>query len=79
MKNTNIAACVFFPLRACLKSPAPCRVRARGLQLTGGFAIGCRPGVLTGRIFRQALITGILSAADNWKEKLQKESRIILP
>ncbi len=24
------------------------------------------------------LMTGILSAADNWKEKLQKESRIIL-
>ena len=78
MKNRNIAACGFFPLRACLKSPAPRRVRARGLQLTGDFDIGCRPGALTGRILGQVLMTGILSVADNWKKKLPRESRIIL-
>ena len=42
-------------LRACLKSRAPRRVRARGLQIAGDLTIGCRPGALTGRVFRQAL------------------------
>ena len=30
-------------------------MRARGLQITGESGIGCRPGALTGRVFRQPL------------------------
>jgi prepilin-type N-terminal cleavage/methylation domain-containing protein/prepilin-type processing-associated H-X9-DG protein len=42
-------------LIACLKSPAPRRVRARGLQETAETATCCRPGALTGRVFKQIL------------------------
>ena len=38
-----------------LQTPAPRRVRARGLQETVEIAISCRPGALTGRVFQQAL------------------------
>ena len=43
------------PLRACLKTPPDRRVRARGLQKTSEIGPGCRPGPLTGRVFKQAL------------------------
>jgi hypothetical protein len=42
-------------LRACLKIRTQRRVRARGLRETPKIPILCRPGPLTGRIFRQAL------------------------
>ena len=42
-------------LRACLKTPAPRRVRARGLQETAEIAMRCSPGALAGRVFKQAL------------------------
>jgi prepilin-type N-terminal cleavage/methylation domain-containing protein/prepilin-type processing-associated H-X9-DG protein len=42
-------------LTTCLKTPAPRRVRARGLQETGETATRCRPGALTGRVFKQIL------------------------
>src|SRR6266571_4333082 len=42
-------------LGACLKTPAPHRVRPRGLQETAEIAMGCRPGALTGRVFKPAL------------------------
>src|SRR6266487_3238788 len=41
--------------RACLKTPALRRVRARGLQETAETAMRCRPGAPTGRGFKQAL------------------------
>ncbi len=43
------------PLRACLKIHTQRRVRGRGLQETTRNPAFCRPGPLTGRIFRQAL------------------------
>jgi hypothetical protein len=42
-------------LRACLKTPPQRRVGARGLQETDESGFGCRPGALTGRVFKQAL------------------------
>ena len=42
-------------LRGCWKTPAPRRVRARGLQETTEIAMRCRPGALTGRVFKHAV------------------------
>jgi hypothetical protein len=42
-------------LRACLKTPQKRRVRARGLQEIAQYGHFCRPGALTGRVFKQAL------------------------
>ena len=42
-------------LRACLKTPAPRRVRARGLQDLAEKPVACRPGALTGRVLKHAL------------------------
>jgi len=39
----------------CLETRAPRRVRARGLQETAEIAMRCRPGALTGRVFKHAL------------------------
>ena len=50
-------------LRACLKRPTPRRVRAPGLQEATEIAMPCRPGALTGRVFKQALSAGAGLAA----------------
>jgi len=42
-------------LRDCLKTPPRRRVRARGLQIPAKIHLPCRPGALTGRVFKQAL------------------------
>ena len=42
-------------LRACFKTLEPRRVRARGLQEWAAKPAVCRPGALTGRVFKQAL------------------------
>ena len=49
MKTTNL-------IRSCLNSHTQRRVRARGLQEVARIPIFCRPGPLTGRLFKQALI-----------------------
>src|SRR5213594_86128 len=46
---------VKFSLRACLKTPSGRRVRPRGLQDSRANPSSCRPGALTGRVFKQAL------------------------
>ena len=47
-------------LRACLKTHATRRVRARGLQAWTEKPAVCRPGALTGRVFKQAnLLVGL--------------------
>ena len=43
------------PLRACLKTLGNRRVRARGLQDLPEKPVACRPGALTGRVFKRAL------------------------
>src|SRR5437667_7172478 len=45
----------FIGLRACLKCLLTRRVRARGLQVRAETTLSCRPGPLTGRVFKQAL------------------------
>jgi hypothetical protein len=45
----------FGDVRACLKTHTRRRVRARGLQEMAISPIFCRPGPLTGRVFKQAL------------------------
>jgi hypothetical protein len=42
-------------LRGCLKTHVRRRVRARGLQNSTKILVFCRPGPLTGRVFKQAL------------------------
>src|SRR5258708_3678896 len=42
-------------LRGCLKTPPGRRVRARGLQDFSESVSSCRPGALTGRVFKQPL------------------------
>lgn len=44
-----------FSLRARLKTLTKRRVRTRGLQETSEMATHCRPGALTGLVFKQAL------------------------
>ena len=51
-------------LRACLKIPPNRRVRARGLQETAEIALGCRPGLLTGRISKQALSASVIVVSE---------------
>jgi hypothetical protein len=58
----------YFRLRACLKTDPQRRVRARGLQERDGIPIFCRPGPLTGQVFKQAL--------SNAKETTMKVSRL---
>jgi hypothetical protein len=45
-------------LRTCLKTLPNCRVRARGLQVPAESTVSCRPGPLTGRVFKHALAEG---------------------
>ena len=42
-------------LRACVESPPKRRVRARGLQNSTQTPLACRPGPLTGRLFKHSL------------------------
>ncbi len=42
-------------LGACLKTPAKRRVGTHGLQNFAVIRADCRPGALTGRVFKQAL------------------------
>ena len=42
-------------VRACSKTFRKRRVRARGLQVLAEALPSCRPGPLTGRVFKQAL------------------------
>ena len=46
-------------LRACLKTLENRRVRARGLQAWAEKPVACRPGALTGRVFKHALLTSM--------------------
>ena len=55
-------ACAGILLRACLKTHQKRRVRARGLQEIARFGHSCRPGALTGRVFKQALRLGFAFA-----------------
>ena len=43
-------------LRACFRTPVPRRVRARALQDWAAKLAACRPGALTGRVLRHALM-----------------------
>ena len=45
-------------MRACLKTLGNRRVRARGLQEWAEKPAVCRPGALTGRVFKQVLKLG---------------------
>ena len=45
-------------LRACLKTLGDRRVGARGLQDLAEKSVACRPGALTGRVFKHALKFG---------------------
>jgi regulation of enolase protein 1 (concanavalin A-like superfamily) len=67
-------------LETCLKTRTARRVGARGLQETASKITRCRPGALTGRIFKHALafaLLGVLTGLggeilfeDNFKRKL---------
>ena len=46
---------VGYNLRACLETLRNRRVRARGLQALAEKPVACRPGALTGRVFKHAL------------------------
>ena len=50
-----MATTLHLPFRAWPKTPAPRRVRARGLQDCAAKPAACRPGAHTGRVLRQAL------------------------
>src|SRR5438034_962365 len=59
MKKTTLPPArtpVLWKLSACLKTLPNRRVRARGLRVPAGTTLSCRPGPLTGRVFKHALL-----------------------